>query len=501
MIDYHTWCRIHHLRRAGALNAVQIARELNLHPETVRKWLAKDRYEPRSSPPRPTKLDAFKSDIVRLLEQHAYSARQIFQMIAAKGYEGSYTQVKRHVRLVRPRPRPAYLELAFAPGECLQWDWAECGTLTVGSTTRRLYGFIMVLCWSRLMYVEFALRRSQEHFLTCHRHGLEAFGAVTTAVMCDNEKTAVLRHDRHCPAVLAPRYDDFIRHYGIKEVRACTPGEPHQKGVVENAVRYLKGNFLAGRSPGSLTEVNVEVRDWLDTVANVRQHSKTRRRPLDMFAEERPHLESLSVRPYDCGVNQNVKANSLFRVHCDGNRYSVPAACASQPLLLRRYPDRILVYKQEELVAEHVRSYDRGQTIVCPDHAKPLLNRRHRARRQQVLQSFMQLTPAAEQYCRELELRDLYPLSHIRRIMALTIVHGVEKTARAVEDALEFKAFGADYIASILSQRSRLLPPPGPLHLARNQDLLDLVIEPPDLDVYDREDPEPSDDENTEKSV
>jgi transposase len=492
VIDYQTWHRLRHLHLSAGLNAVQIARETGLHPETVRQWLKRERYERRAVPPRATKLDAFKPEIGRLLGQFAYSARQIFQTLAAKGYTGGYTQVKRYVRLVRPRPAPAYLELVFGPGECLQWDWADCGTLPVGQCRRRLYAFVMVLCWSRQMYVEFALRKTQEHFLSCHRHGLEAFGGVTRAVMCDNDRVAILRHERYCPAVPTPLYGDFIRHYGFEELRACTPRQAHEKGVVENTVRYLRGNFLAGRTFRSVEEANAAAREWLDTVANLRLHARTRRRPADMFAEERASLGPLPPCPYDCGINENVKASSQFRVHFDGNRYSVPAACASQALVLRRYPDRVLIFRQEQMVAEHVRSYDRGEPVTSPDHAGPLLEHRRRARGQVLLQAFLQLTPAAAQYCRELELRDLYALSHIRRIMALASVHGTENTAQAIEDALHFQAFGADYIASLLDQRRRLLPPPAPLHLARNQDLLDLSIAPPDLDVYDRNHPEPT---------
>jgi len=486
MIDYQTWHRIRHLHENGGLNGVQIARETGLHPETVWKWLKRERYEPRRVPVRVTKLDAFKPEIGRLLGQFAYSARQVFQMLAAKGYDGGYTQVKRYVRAVRPRPAKPYLDLVFEPGECVQWDWADCGTLGVGQTSRRLYAFLMVLCWSRQMYVEFTLRKTQEHFLSCHRHGLEAFGGVTRAVMCDNDKVAILKHERYCPPVPTPLYADFLRHYQIKDLRACTPHEPQEKGTVENAVRYLRENFLAGRTLRSVEDANAAGREWLDTVANVRIHARTRRRPVDMFAEERPRLESLPPTPYDCGINRNVKATHQFRVHFDGNRYSVPAACAAQPLLLRGYPDKVLIYRQEQMVAEHVRSYDRGQTVASPDHAQPLLDRRRRARRQVILQAFLQLTPAAEQYYRELELRDLYAISHIRRIMALVSVHGTQNTARAIEDALHFQAFGADYIASILDQRRRPLPTAGPLHLARNQDLLELSIAPPDLNVYDR---------------
>ena len=72
--------------------------------------------------------------------------------------------------------------------------------------------------------------------------------------------------------------------------------------------------------------------------------------------------------------------------------------------------------------------------------------------------------------------------------MALSEVHGCDKSARAIEDSFEFQAFSSDYIANILQQRERFSPQPGPLHLTRRQDLLEVELEQPDLSVYEASD-------------
>lgn len=236
---------------------------------------------------------------------------------------------------------------------------------------------------------------------------------------------------------------------------------------MENAVRYLRGNFLAGRTLTSLDQANTAVAEWLEVVANRREHGKTRQRPVDMFEQERGALKPLPTYAYDCGVNQNVKATSKFRVCCDGNRYSVPAAYASRTLLMRRYPDRILVHCQQRLIAEHCRCYDRGRDVVCADHARPLLDRRRRARRQQVLEAFLRLTPVAEQYHRELQLRELHALTHLRKIMALAELHGPAQVARGAlgvtPTPLTFTALSRS--SAPVSRRSRPQPePPLPGH-------------------------------------
>src|SRR5215475_8125872 len=164
MIDYHRFCQIKHLHAHQGLTASQIARELTLDPRTVAYWLVQDHFRPRTPRPRTSKLDPFKAQIVRLLERYPYSAAQVFQRLREQGFTGGYSLVKAYVRTVRPTRQPAFLKLAFAPGECAQVDWGSFGAIAVGHTSRRLSFFVMVLCYSRLMYVEFTVSQTMEHF-------------------------------------------------------------------------------------------------------------------------------------------------------------------------------------------------------------------------------------------------------------------------------------------------------------------------------------------------
>ena len=176
MIRYETFCQIKDLHQRQGLNAQQIATALGMHRHTVVKWLAEPHYRARRSAPRRSKLDPYKPDIVRWLDSHPLSAVQIFQRLREQGYEGGYSILTDYVRQIRPPRQPAYLKLAFAPGECAQVDWASHGTLAVGATQRRLSFFVMVLCYSRMMYLEFTLAQTLEHFLSCHENALRAFG-------------------------------------------------------------------------------------------------------------------------------------------------------------------------------------------------------------------------------------------------------------------------------------------------------------------------------------
>ena len=486
MIDYELYCKIHEYHHGRGLSVTQIARELHMDYRTVARWLAADKFRPRQTARRPSKLDSFKGQIVRWLQSHPYTAAQIFLRLRDSGYGGGISIVKDFVHQVRPPRTQAFLTLSFAPGEAAQVDWGQFGSIAVGNTRRRLSFFVMVLCHSRMMYVEFTVSETMEHFLACHANAFAYFGGVVGKVMVDNLRSAILQRIVGEAPVFNPRYKDFADHFGFT-IAPCGVGQAHEKGRVENAVGYVKKNFLAGNELTDFAQINPAARQWLDGVANVRIHGSTRRRPVDLFQTEKPYLKPLPAQPYDVGVIRPARATSQFRVTVDTNTYSVPAAYAGAAVTLKLYPDHLCLYHQDKLIARHVRCYDRHRDFEDPDHPRALLAQRRRARDQRLLLRLLALTPKAEAFYQGLAERRLNVLMHVRKIVALSEIYGVEQTRRAIEDALEFQAFSCEYVANLLEQRQRLLPEPGALHLTRRQDLLELELPEPNLGLYDTE--------------
>ena len=489
MIDYESFCKIHDHHERQGLTIAQTARALGLHPQTVAKWVKHARYGARASAPRASRLDPFKDQVVRLLESHPYSAQQIFQRLQEAGYAGGVTIVKDYVAKVRPVRREAFLRLAFAPGECAQVDWGEYGSITLGSTRRRLSFFVLVLAHSRRLYVQFTVSQKMEHFLACHEQAFAAIQGVPAKIMVDNLKSAVLQRLAGCAPVFNARYLDFSRHWGF-DIAACAPGRGNEKGRVENAVGYIKKNFLNGLELSEFSALNPAAQIWLDTVANVRIHGETRRRPIDVFQEEQPRLRPLNPMPYDIGRIETARADKQFRVTLDTNHYSVPARYVGVRVTLKAYPDRVCIYHQDQLIARHPRCYDRHKDIEDPDHPKGLIAQRANAREQRLWLRFLSLSPKAQSYYDGLEQRRANARHHLRKIVALSDIYGTESVARAIEDAIVFHAFSCEYIANLLEMRARERPAASPLHLTRRQDLLDIDIDPPDLSPYERNDHE-----------
>lgn len=192
----------------------------------------------------------------------------------------------------------------------------------------------------------------------------------------------------------------------------------------------------------------------------------------------------MNPRPFDVGRVLTARADRPFRVTFEGHRDSVPARFAGCPGVLKAYPDRLCVYREEQLIARHARCFDRHQEQADPDHAKPLLAQRRHARAQHALTRFLALSAEARAYHAGLLERWAHADAHVQKILALLEIHGEAPVLRAIADALAFQAFSSEYIAHLVEARQRPLPEASPLHLTRRQDLLDLELPPPDLSRY-----------------
>ena len=481
MISYETFCKIRHYRDHAGLNKSQIANVLSLDLRTVEKWLEEKQFHQRKSTSRSSKLDPFKPTIIQMLETHPYSAKQLFQKIQEEGFNGGYTIVKDYICKVRPKKSPAYLKLAFAPGECAQVDWGSFGSIATGDTKRRLSFFIMVMCYSRMMYLEFTVSQTMEHWLSCHQNALNFFGGVPRKIMVDNLKSAVIKRAVGQAPIFNQRYLDFADHYGFT-IAPCGVAKGNEKGRVESGVGYVKKNFLAGLPMPTFEALQRAGREWLATIANQRIHGETRKKPQDLFKEER--LNSLPSQEYDCSTISQMRSSSQFRITLDSNRYSVPAEYANCKLAVKIFPDRLCMYDQDKLIARHQRSYDRHQDFENPDHPKELLAQRKKARDQQIIKRFLAISSKTQSYYQTLEDRRMNPFVHIRKIVALSEIYGTEAVSRAIDDAFEFEAFSSEYIANLIEQRTRVQNEPAALHLTRKKDLLDLDVVEPNLELY-----------------
>ncbi|MEA2013449.1 MAG: IS21 family transposase [Verrucomicrobiota bacterium] len=486
MISKNIYWEIQHLNRINKLSAGQIAEKLDISENTIRKWINESGHNPRKLRGLKTVLDPFKDKIEGLLKHHKYTSVQIFQQMNELGYEGSYNTVQRFVKEIRPVERKAFFSLYFELGEAAQVDFGSCGVIPFGNIERRMSVFAMLLCHSRMLYAEFIPCERLEHFLDCHMKAFELFGGVPKRIIVDNCKCAVLSHKRG-EIKYNYRYEDFASHYGF-EPFACHPYSPFEKGRIENAIGYIKKNFLGGREFSNIEVANTALKHWLAETTNVRIHGTTKRKPVEVLSEELPFLQKLPEKNYDCGVIKVRVADKCCRISFDGNYYSVPQYCVGQKMTVKALPKKVVITHFEKgVVAIHTRCYDRNCTISNPDHIDGIRKQRSQIKEQNLIKDFLSLGNSAKSFLEELEATELAPRMHLRKILRLTAIYDKELIANALQDAVELKTYRYKYVEYLLNSRAKNSSMNnGLLHVPRAQDLLEIRTENPGMNQYNK---------------
>ena len=453
---------------------------MTLDPRTVAYWLAQEHCRPRKPRPRSSTLAPCTPALVRLWARSLSAAAQVFQRRRARGVDGGSARVQASVRAVRPRRQAALLPLAFAPGACAQGDWGALGAVPGGQTCRPRRCFVMVLCSSRRMDGACTVSQTMEPFLACHQPAGAFFGGIPHHGMVETLTSAVLKRAVGAAPGCTPTSLDFAHHRGCP-IAPGTVGKGHEKGRVEHGGGSVTKHCLAGLALPDCSALPPAARPWLDTVAHGRLHGATRDTPTALWHTERSALRPLPLYPFDIATVSQVRASRQFRITLETNRYSVPAHYAGQALTLKTYPDRLCIYRDNQLIARHARSYDRFNDFEDPDHPKPLLAQRKKARDQPLFRRVLALSPPAEASALTLEERRLHPPHHVRPIVAGSDLYAPASVARAMDEALLSEAFSAASIANRLEHRTRCTPEARALPRTRREALLDVSRAPPDL--------------------
>lgn len=360
------------LHRNG-LSVSEIARRTGHDRKTVRRALQEPLTVRQIRPPRQHKLDPYAAYLEQRMGVGVYNAHKLFEEIRLQGYPGGETQVRLYVQQRRPPRTSAQATVRFEtePGQQAQVDWGHFGYVELAGKRERLYGFIMTLGWSRTMYLEFTTSQETGWFLRCHQHAFEYFGGIPREVLHDNLKSAVLERDAAGNIHWNPRYLDFALAHGFQP-RACQPYRAQTKGKVENGVGYVRGNFWCGLAFSGLSDLNQQALGWCNGVANVRVHATTGEVPFRRLPDE--HLQPLPTVRYDTSVVTLRRASRDCLVSYGGNYYSVPAAYATQMVVVKELESRdlLVVNNLGEIVAHHRLLSGRRQRSVVEAHYAPL---------------------------------------------------------------------------------------------------------------------------------
>jgi transposase len=485
------WAEIRRLHEIEKLSARAIALRLNCSRDTVARALRLDQPPTSRRASRNGILDPFRPKIDALVARYpTLSAVRIHEEIAKppEGYSGSVVVVRRYLRKIRPARGRVYQEVHYEPAQAMQVDWGECGRVNVGSTSRKVSVLVTTLCFSRLTYIEFSLSQHKAEFYRLVVNALTFFGGSPRAIIFDNLKAAVINgYGRQ--ACFHPDFLALCGYFCLQPI-ACERRDPESKGIVEGGVRYVKHNALVGRDDELLTFADYVAfaPRWRDSVANVRVHETTRERPLDRFEKERSLLRPLPSIPFDTDEIVPCVVSPHARVEFDSNRYSVPPGLARKTVTLRADGSEVRIMYDGQVVARHLRSYERGQLIVLPEHRLAALEQRKRSARTTLEQQFDDLGQEARQFHLQLKTRPVKTGTHLRRLLALVRVYGRQDVVAAIVRASQLETYDAAYVENLLlaERRRRELPTPLLPSPKRRELIEEIELDPADPAVYDR---------------
>jgi transposase len=480
-----------------------IATQLCVHHSVVERVIEqRDLLGDRSR--RPRLIDPFLPFILETFGKYPrLPASRVYQMVKERGYSGAPDHFRSMVAQIRPPvPAEAYLRLRTLPGEQSQVDWGHFGQIAVGGGMRALFAFVMVLSYSRKLFLRFFLSRAMGAFLRGHAEAFAYFGGVPRTALYDNLKSAVL--ERVDDAIrFHPTMLELARHYGFQP-KPVNVARGNEKGRVERAIRYARSSFFAARSFRDLDDLNEQATTWMREVADARRCPEDPSRTVaEMFAEEQPRLMAVPDNPFPTEERLDVHAGKTPYVRFDRNDYSIPHDHVRRTLLVVASPDTVRVIDGLDVIATHPRSWDVGQQVEAPEHIEGLVAFKRRARRHRGMDHLHHAAPASGDFLRLVAERGGNLGSTVSRLLLLLDAFGADALEAALREAVERTTPSLGAVRHLLDRQRRAmaLPPPLSAPICNDPRVRAQLTRPHDLGHYDRLYRSPDHDDSSSPSV
>ena len=365
----------------------QIAAELGHSPTTIVRVLR----EPVEVGPvhrrRRSQVDVYGAQIRQWLAEGLPVVRmlELAREDPVQPYRGSRSRFGEVVQRLRQdltqeqAVRDVPIRFEGLAGEYLQVDWGEIRQFPFTQAPRGTRYFLACrLKYSRWVWVRWTADMRQETLFRGLVGCLGTLGWVPWVLVFDNMKTVTSGRDVAGAPIWTPALLQLAGEYGFHP-QACDPGAGNQKGAVESLVKWVKTNLLPGRRFSDDRDLAEQTAGWQKT-ANQRPSAATGIPPCQRLPEEAAQGGVLPATAADYGLYLPGLVSPEALVAVRGNRYSVPIQHVGAPVIVRVHADRVRLWRDQTLLADHRRAPDSArQRVVDPQHFAPLFGRKPRA--------------------------------------------------------------------------------------------------------------------------
>jgi len=460
--------RVKHLYEVERLSIRQIVQKLGISRRKTSRII---REESLVKPRRESILKPFERLIREWYQEYPFlKATQVYDRLKSYGFSGCYGTVKVHTRTLRTKRTGWFHELEFLPGEEAQVDWMQW-RFPFGI----LYGFVLILAYSRYLYAQFYPRHSLEFFFDGHIRAFKEMEGVAHRHRYDNLRSVVLK--RTPELVLNPQFLDFARHYGFS-IHPCTPGRANEKGRVERVIRDIK-DFLKVTPCQDLYQANRKLYFWRQE-RNQRTHRSTDNKPIDLLKEEKLiALPQIHDQPYRVVLAQISKTGL---VEFETNRYSVPSSFSGTSCEIMAYPYCLEISAKGRKIATHDRCFEKGQKIEHPAHREKLLKITPHFKSQRIYQLMNRMDKNVSHFLQEAESDGQDAMEVSYELFKLLTQNSKAMFLSALREANSLKISKVSYLQSLFQpSRSRQDHPVHP----QDRQLLTITYQGRSLKDYD----------------
>jgi transposase len=465
-----------------------ISRQLGVHHDAVERVLSQAGLPKVERADRPVMIDPYLPFIMETLKQYpTLTASRLYAMVQERGYDGGPDHFRHQVACLRPRPQPeAFQRLKTLPGEHSQIDWGHFGNITIGRAQHKLMAFVMVLSYSRRIFLRFYLNAQMANFPRGHEAAFTACNGVTRACLYDNLKSAVLQRQgqaiRFHPTLL-----DFAAHYHF-EPRPVALARGNEKGRVERAIRFVRDNFWPARKWVDLEDLNAQAQAWCDGWPMDRPCPEDKSTSVrQAFEQEQPLLLALPDNPYPTDERVEVSIGKTPYARFDRNDYSLPHAYVGQTLTVSATPTEVRILDGTEVIATHPRSYDKDQQIEDPSHIEALTVIKRQARHHRGQDRLIQAAPNSRELLTQAAMRGDNLGSITAALLRLLDDYGSQELEAAINESLRRDVPHPNAVRLTLERRreERDQPPPIGIRID-DQRAQKLVVRTHALQGYDQ---------------
>lgn len=459
MLTFVERTTVQYLNKRGFTNTA-IGEIVGHHRDTVKKALSEPVFREKIPRKRTSAVAVFDKQINEWLKQQVKIKRmlELAEADPDHPYTGGETAFYDYVRKVRKAEGliPAKMAVRFdgLPGEFVQVDWGEIRDFPFTKAEMKgetRYFFAARLKHSRFMFVRFTTDMVEETLVRCLVDCFVTLGGVPWVVTVDNMKTATLGRDDKNQPIWHPTFQRLASEFGFHP-EACAPAAGNQKGVVENLVKFVKSNFVNGRTFYDCADLDSEVAAWLHKVNFLRECDANQTIPATLLVQEQARMGKLPLTAKDYGLFESLMVNREGLVTFETNKYSVPARLVGQAVTARVFRERLELYDGAEQVAVHLRSKLRQQRIVIPAHFEAAFEHKPRARVMVYRDWLVKLSPLSAAYISEICRTQRGRMNEqILTLYELVQQVGTADFLSALELAAEQQLLGAEYVTAIAS--------------------------------------------------